>query len=85
VVLCAVVAPSLRPRLAAVGALLALAVTVVATGLDGLRDALVSQDLTWTLPGAGLLLAGLGFAALTVIAWRARRATVPGPPAARGS
>jgi len=79
VVLCAVVSPSLRPRLAAVGGLLALAVAVLATALNGLRDALVSPDLVWTLPGIGLLLAGLGFTALAVLAWRLRRGLVPAP------
>jgi hypothetical protein len=77
VVLCAAVSPSLRPRLAAVGGLLALAVVVLATALGGLRDALVSPDLVWTLPGVGLLLTGLGFAALAVLAWRLRRGLVP--------
>ncbi|MCV2488476.1 hypothetical protein OF117_03795 [Geodermatophilus sp. YIM 151500] len=77
VVLCAVVAPSLRPRLAAVGGLLALAVTVLAAGAAGLRDALSSAELSWTVPGGGSLLAGAGFAVLTVVAWRARR-TPPG-------
>lgn len=72
-VLCSVIAPSLRPRLAAVGGLLAIAVTVLAAGLTGLRDA-ASPDLEWTLPGAGLLLAGLGYVALTGLAWRLRRA-----------
>jgi hypothetical protein len=73
VVLCSVVAPSLRPRLAAVGGLLALAVAVLAAGLGGLRDAVFSDELDWTLPGAGLLVAGLGYAALTALAWRLRR------------
>lgn len=71
-VFCAVIAPSLRPRLAAVGGLLAIAVTVLAAGLTGLRDA-ASPDLEWTLPGAGLVLAGLGYVVLTVLAWRLRR------------
>jgi hypothetical protein len=71
-VFCSVIAPSLRPRLAAVGGLLAIAVTVLAAGLAGLRDA-ASPDLEWTPPGAGLLLAGLGYVALTVLAWRLRR------------
>jgi hypothetical protein len=79
VVLCAVVSPSLRPRLAAVGGLLAIAVAVLSTALGGLRDALVSPDLVWTLPGIGLLLTGLGFAALAVLAWRLRRGLVPVP------
>jgi hypothetical protein len=79
VVLCAVVSPSLRPRLAAVGGLLALAVAVLGTALGGLRDALLSRDLVWTLPGIGLLLSGLGFAALAVLAWRLRRGLVPTP------
>lgn len=73
VVLCSVVAPSLRPRLAAVGGFLALAVAVLAASMTGLRDAVSSPELEWTLPGAGLVLTGLGFAALTVLAWRLRR------------
>lgn len=76
-VLCAVTAPSLRPRLGAVGGLLALAVTVLAAGLAGVRDAVDSEDLRWTVPGAGLLLAGLGFCVLTGLAWRLRRRPVP--------
>jgi hypothetical protein len=75
-VLCSVVAPSLRPRLAAVGGLLALTVAVLAAALAGLRDAAASADLEWTLPGAGLLVAGLGFAGLTALAWRLRRTPV---------
>jgi hypothetical protein len=73
-VLCAVVAPSLRPRLAAVGGLLAIAVALVAAGLNGLRDAVSSTDLDWTVPGAGLVLTGAGFGLLTLLAWRLRRA-----------
>jgi hypothetical protein len=71
-VLCSVIAPSLRPRLAAVGGLLAITVTVLAAAITGLRDA-ASPDLQWTLPGAGLLLAGIGYGVLTVLAWRLRR------------
>ncbi len=74
VVLCSVLAPSLRPRLAAVGALLAIAVVVLSAGLTGLRDAAVSDELEWTLPGVGLLLAGVGYVVLTVLAWRLRPA-----------
>jgi hypothetical protein len=74
VVLCSVLAPSLRPRLAAVGGLLAIAAVVLAAGLAGLRDAAVSDELEWTLPGVGLLLAGVGYVLLTVLAWRLRRA-----------
>jgi hypothetical protein len=73
VVLCSVIVPSLRPRLAAVGGLLALVVAVLAAGLTGLRDAVSSDDLEWTLPGAGLVLTGLGYAGLTLVAWRLRR------------
>ena len=73
VVLCSVVAPSLRPRLAAVGALLAISVTVLAAALSGLRDAVSSDDLDWTVPGAGLVVTGLGYGALTVLAWRLHR------------
>jgi hypothetical protein len=73
VVLCAVVAPSLRPRLAAVGGLLAISVAVLGAAVTGLRDAISSPDLEWTLPGAGLLVTGLGFAVLTGLAWRLRR------------
>ena len=79
IVLCSVVAPSLRPRLAAVGGLLALAVTVLDAGLTGVRDAVSSADLEWTVPGAGLVVAGLGYVLLTVLAWRLRRT----PPPAR--
>lgn len=73
VVLCSVVAPSLRPRLAVVGGLLAVTVTVLGAGLTGLRDAASSDELEWTVPGAGLLITGLGFAALTGLAWQVRR------------
>ncbi|MGY1661353.1 hypothetical protein ACI78Q_09060 [Geodermatophilus sp. SYSU D00705] len=75
VVLGSVLAPSLRPRLAAVGGLLAIAAVVLTAGLAGLRDAAVSDELEWTLPGAGLLVAGLGYGVLTVLAWRLRRTT----------
>jgi hypothetical protein len=73
VLLCSVVAPSLRPRLATVGGLLAIAVVVLAAALTGIRDAAASDDLEWTLPGAGLVVCGVGYAGLTVLAWRARR------------
>jgi hypothetical protein len=79
VMLCSVIAPSLRPRLAAVGGLLAVAVAVLSAALTGLRDAVASDELDWTVPGAGLLMAGLGFALLTVLAWRLRRS----PPVIR--
>jgi hypothetical protein len=72
VLLCSVIAASLRPRLAAVGGLLAIAVAVLAAGLTGVRDALSSSQLEWTVPGAGLLLAGVGYAVLPLLAWRAR-------------
>jgi hypothetical protein len=80
VVLCSVIAPSLRPRLATVGGLLAIAVTVLAAALDGLRDALGPAGLEWTVPGMGLLAAGLGYVLLTVLAWRVRRGAVRPPP-----
>jgi iron complex transport system permease protein len=70
--LCAVTAPSLRPRLGAVGGLLGVAVFVLTAGLSGLRDAAHSPDLDWTVPGAGLLVLGAAFAALAVLAWRWR-------------
>jgi hypothetical protein len=73
VMLCSVIAPSLRPRLAAVGGLLAVAVVVLAAALTGLRDAAASDELEWTVPGAGLLVTGLGYALLTALAWRLRR------------
>nr|WP_204261815.1 hypothetical protein [Blastococcus saxobsidens] len=71
--LCSVVAPSLRPRLAAVGGLLAITVTVLVAGLEGLRDASHSAELEWTVPGVGLVVVGVAFAVLTGVAWRARR------------
>ena len=77
VLLASVVAPSLRPRLAAVGGLLAVTVPVLAAGLTGWRDAVASEELEWTVPGAGLLLAGLGYAVLTLLTWRLRRRTTP--------
>ncbi|TFV76190.1 hypothetical protein E4P39_09050 [Blastococcus sp. CT_GayMR19] len=83
VVLCSVIAPSLRPRLASVGGLLAVTVTVLAAALTGLRDAVSSDDLDWTVPGAGLVLTGLGYAVLTVLAWRLRRGRPEPPPDAR--
>jgi hypothetical protein len=73
VVLCSVIAPSLRPRLAAVGGLLALTVAVLAAALTGLRDAVSSDELDWTVPGGGLVVTGLGYAVLTAFAWRLRR------------
>ena len=75
--LASVVAPSLRPRLGAVGGLLAITVPVVAAGLTGWRDAAASDQLEWTVPGGGLLLAGLGYAALTFVAWRLHPRTSP--------
>jgi iron complex transport system permease protein len=77
VVLCAVVAPSLRPRLAAVGGLLGVTVFLVAGALTGARDAAHSPDVDWTVPGIGLLVLAVAFAGLTVLAWRWHR-----PPAA---
>jgi hypothetical protein len=73
IVLCSVIAPSLRPRLAAVGGLLAVTVAVLAAALTGVRDAAASDELVWTVPGAGLLATGLGYAVLTTLAWRLRR------------
>lgn len=74
VVLGSVLAPSLRPRLAAVGGFLAVAASVLGAALTGLRDAAASDELEWTVPGAGLLAAGLGYGVLTLLAWRVRRA-----------
>ena len=73
ILLSCVVAPSLRPRLGAVGGLLAVAVVVLGAGLGGLRDAAASAELEWTVPGAGLVVAGAGLVALTVVGWRACR------------
>lgn len=73
VLLCSVVVPSLRPRLATVGGLLAVTVAVLVAAMTGLRDAISSPDLDWTVPGAGLVVAALGYALLTALAWRLRR------------
>jgi MFS family permease len=75
VLLCSALAPSLRPRLAAVGGFGAVAAAVLAAGLAGWADATGSDDLDWTVPGMGLLLAGLGYVLLTVLAWRLHRET----------
>jgi hypothetical protein len=77
VLLCSVVAPSLRPRLAAVGGLLAIATAVLSAGLAGWSDAAGSGDLEWTVPGAALVVAGLGYGLLTVLAWRLHREHAP--------
>ena len=79
VLLCSALAPSLRPRLAAVGGFLAVAAAVLAAGLAGWADAAGSDDLDWTVPGVGLLLAGLGYVLLTVLSWRLHRETAPKP------
>ncbi len=70
--LCSVIAPSLRPRLAAVGGLLAVTVALLSTGLAGARDAARSADVEWTLPGIGLLVLALVSAGVTALAWRWR-------------
>jgi hypothetical protein len=77
--LCSVVAPSLRPRLGAVGGLLAVTVFLLATGLAGARDAARSEDVDWTVPGMGLLVLAVVSAGVTVLAWRWR----PGSRASR--
>ena len=77
--LCSVIAPSLRPRLGAVGGLLAVTVTLLATGLAGARDAARSADVDWTVPGMGLLALALVSAGVTALAWRWQ----PTSPAAR--
>lgn len=79
--LCAVTAPSLRPRLGAVGGLLGMTVFLLATALTGLRDAVHSSDVDWTVPGAGLLVLGLASTALTLLAWRWRGGGTGGSPA----
>jgi iron complex transport system permease protein len=71
--LCAVIAPSLRPRLAAVGGLLGVTVFLLSTALTGLRDAVRGPDVNWTISGAGLLVLALAAAGLTVLAWRRHR------------
>jgi hypothetical protein len=77
VLLCSALAPSLRPRLAAVGGFLAIAVAVLAAGIGGWADARGSDDLAWTVPGVGLVLTGLGYGLLTVLAWRLHRDPAP--------
>ncbi|WP_193616546.1 hypothetical protein [Goekera deserti] len=85
--LCSVIAPSLRPRLAAVGGLAAVGLVVLAQGLTGLRDAATSDDVVWTVPGAGLLVLGLLDVLLAVAAWRHRPVPRPdrGPAAVSGA
>jgi iron complex transport system permease protein len=81
--LSAVIAPSLRPRLGAVGGLLGVAVFLLSAALSGWRDAVHGPDVDWTLPGVGLLVLGVGAAALTVLAWRWRAGS--GPATAAGA
>ncbi|MCW2676294.1 MAG: conserved rane protein of unknown function [Modestobacter sp.] len=73
-VLCSVVAPSLRPRLAAVGGLLGVTVQLLASALTGARDAAHSPDVVWTVPGMGLLVLAVASAGVTLLAWRWHRA-----------
>lgn len=70
--LCSVIAPSLRPRLGAVGGLLAVTVALLAMGLAGARDAARTTEVEWTVPGIGLLVLALASAGVTVLAWRWR-------------
>ena len=77
--LCSVVAPSLRPRLGAVGGLLAVTVALLATALAGARDAARGSDVDWTVPGMGLLVMALASAGVTVLAWRWRAGPPPAP------
>jgi hypothetical protein len=77
--LCSVIAPSLRPRLGAVGGLLAVTVALLATALAGARDAARGPEVAWTVPGMGLLVLALVSAGVTVLAWR----WTPGPRTAR--
>jgi hypothetical protein len=74
--LCSVLAPSLRPRLAAVGGLLGITAVVLSAGLAGIRAA-ATPELEWSLPGMGLIVMGLAYAGLTVLAWRLRRRSAP--------
>ncbi|RBY90045.1 hypothetical protein DQ240_03190 [Blastococcus sp. TF02A-26] len=74
--LCSVLAPSLRPRLAAVGGLLAITAVVLSAALTGVRAA-GTPELEWSLPGAGLLVTGVAYAGLTLLVWRVRRRPVP--------
>jgi len=75
--LCSVIAPSLRPRLGAVGGLLAVTVALLAMGLAGARDAGRSADVDWTVPGIGLLVLAVVSSGVTVLAWRWRAAPRP--------
>jgi hypothetical protein len=77
--LCSVVAPSLRPRLGAVGGLLAVTVALLATALAGARDAARGADVDWTVPGVGLLVLALASAAVTALAWRWRAGSSAAP------
>lgn len=69
-VLFSVYGTTLRPRLAVVGALAAFAGYVVALAARALFDAARSDQIESTVGGWGLLLVGLAYAGLTVLAWR---------------
>lgn len=69
-VLFSVFATTLRPRLAVVGALGAFTGYVVALAARALVEAARSEQIELSVGGWGLLLVGLGYAGLTLLAWR---------------
>lgn len=69
-VLFSVFATTLRPRLAVVGALGAFTGYIFALAVRGLVEAARSEQIETSIGGWGLVVAGLGYAGLTFLAWR---------------
>lgn len=69
-VLFSVFATTLRPRLAVVGALAAFTGYVMAVAVRGLVEAAASEQIESSVGGWGLVVAGFGYAGLTLLAWR---------------
>lgn len=68
-VLFSIFGTTLRPRLAVVGALAAFALYVLTVGVRALLEAGRSEQLTPSVGAWGLVLAGAGYAGVTMLAW----------------
>lgn len=80
----AVLAATLRPRLATVGAYAGLAAGLATEGLSILRTVAGADRLGPTVGGIGVLVMAFGVAALALVAARLGRLVTPTPPAQGG-